>query len=102
MYETMSPKARPHGCSPGLSEFADREQDVRAFIAARVWASAEGPRVLLDRAVVYMLEAEILLPAGITKLTRLVSKLRRAEHSRLYGLLAERTPMLFRQCGNVR
>jgi len=32
----------------GLSEFADREQDVRAFIAARVWASAEGPRALTD------------------------------------------------------
>ncbi|MFI6742761.1 DUF4158 domain-containing protein [Nonomuraea sp. NPDC050451] len=76
----------------GLSEFAGREQDVRAFIAARVWASAEGPRALSDRAVAYMLAAGILLPAGITTLTRLVSEVRRAEQSRLYRLPAERTP----------
>ncbi|MBA9005696.1 hypothetical protein HNR21_004578 [Actinomadura cellulosilytica] len=77
----------------GLSEFSDREQEVRAFVAARVWATTEGPRALFDRAVVHMLEAGILLPAGITTLTRLISEVRRAENWRLYGLLADRTPM---------
>lgn len=57
-----------------MSEFSDREQDVRAFIAVRVWAWAEGPRALFDRAVAYMLEAGVVLPAGITTLIRLVSE----------------------------
>lgn len=47
---------------------------MRAFIAVRVWAWAEGPRALFDRAVVYMLEAGVVLPAGITTLIRLVSE----------------------------
>ncbi|WP_433471686.1 DUF4158 domain-containing protein [Spirillospora sp. CA-142024] len=77
----------------GLPECADREQeqDVQAFIAGRVWASADARRP--TRAVVYVPEAGILLPAVITTLTRLVSEVRRAENFRLRVLLAERTPV---------
>ncbi|WP_147268872.1 DUF4158 domain-containing protein [Sphaerisporangium album] len=73
-----------------LSEFSKREQEVRDYLAARVWSTIEGPRALFDRAVVHMLREGILLPAGITTLTRLISEVRRAEHARLYRTLAER------------
>lgn len=52
----------------GLAEFSDREDEVRAFVAARVWATNEGRRALSDRAVAHMMEA------GITTLTRLISE----------------------------
>ncbi|MFG6201005.1 DUF4158 domain-containing protein [Nonomuraea sp. JJY05] len=73
-----------------LSEFSKREQEVRDYLAARVWSTIEGPQALFDRAVVHMLREGILLPAGITTLTRLISEVRRAEHARLYRTLAER------------
>lgn len=67
-YLTRSKTAYEHsweiGDLLGLSEFSDREEEVRAFVAARVWSTTEGPRALFDRAVVHMLEAGILLPAG--------------------------------------
>ncbi|MFF4779219.1 Tn3 family transposase [Microtetraspora fusca] len=75
----------------GYQEFESAEEQVRAFVGARVWASQEGPRALFDRAVVWLVEHRVLLP-GITTLTRLVAEVRRAENARLYGLLAERTP----------
>ncbi|GAB2859000.1 Tn3-like element Tn3 family transposase [Actinocorallia aurea] len=75
----------------GYREFALGEAEVRAFVAARVWASAEGPRALFDRAVVHLLKARILLP-GISVLSRLVAEVRRVENARLHALLAECTP----------
>ncbi|MEZ7129036.1 DUF4158 domain-containing protein [Nonomuraea sp. AD125B] len=73
-----------------LAEFSKREQEVRDYLAARVWSTIEGPRALFDRAVVHMLREGILLPTGITTLTRLISEVRRGEHARLYRTLAER------------
>jgi hypothetical protein len=73
-----------------LSEFSKREQEVRDYLAARVWSTIEGPRALFDRAVVPMLREGILLPAGIITLMRLISEVRRAEHARLYRTLGER------------
>ncbi|WSR19962.1 Tn3 family transposase [Streptomyces sp. NBC_01207] len=35
----------------GYRKFSASESEVRAFLAARVWASLEGPRALFDRAV---------------------------------------------------
>jgi TnpA family transposase len=75
----------------GYTKFESAEEQVRAFVGARVWASQEGPRALFDRAVVWLVEHRVLLP-GITTLTRLVAEVRRAENARLYGLLPERTP----------
>ncbi|MEU1729133.1 hypothetical protein [Nonomuraea sp. NPDC005692] len=54
-----------------------------------VWASAEGPRALFDRARVHMLKERILLPA-MTVLVRLVGEVRRAENERLHALLSGR------------
>ncbi|WP_171075158.1 DUF4158 domain-containing protein [Nonomuraea basaltis] len=36
----------------GYRDFGSCEQQVRQYVAARVWASAEGPRALFHRALV--------------------------------------------------
>ncbi|MET9543513.1 DUF4158 domain-containing protein [Streptomyces sp. NPDC006553] len=59
----------------GYLEFSAAEAEVRQFVAARVWASLEGPRALFDRAVVWLVDNRVLLP-GITTLTRLVAEVR--------------------------
>ncbi|GLW07602.1 hypothetical protein Misp01_27320 [Microtetraspora sp. NBRC 13810] len=43
-----------------LAEFSKREQEVRDYLAARVWSTIEGPWALFDRAVVHMLREGIL------------------------------------------
>lgn len=68
----------------GYRDFGSCEAEVRAFVAARVWASVEGPRQLFDRARVHLLKERILLP-GITVLTWLVGEVRKAENDRLEG-----------------
>ncbi|MEU8148781.1 DUF4158 domain-containing protein [Nonomuraea sp. NPDC048901] len=73
----------------GYRDFGACEQEVRQYVAARVWASVEGPRALFDRARVHLLKERILLP-GITVLVRLVGEVRRAENERLHALLSGR------------
>lgn len=80
----------------GYREFSAGEAGLRAFLAARVWASAEGPRALFDRAVVWLVEHRVLLP-GITVLARLVAEVRAGEHERLYEVLAGALPAGIRQ-----
>lgn len=71
--------------------FGSCESEVRQYVAARVWASAEGPRALFDRAQVHMLKERILLP-GMTVLVRMIGEVRRAENERLHALLSGRLP----------
>jgi hypothetical protein len=75
----------------GYREFAAGEEDLRAYLAARVWAGEEGPRALFDRAVLYLIEHQILLP-GLSVLSRLVRQARREENARLHTHLAARIP----------
>ncbi|MEH0557601.1 DUF4158 domain-containing protein [Streptomyces sp. B21-101] len=72
----------------GYREFPAAEDEVRQFLAARVWASLEGPRALFDRAVVWLVDNRVLLP-GITTLTRLVAEVRASENTALYRTLDE-------------
>ncbi|WP_274534000.1 DUF4158 domain-containing protein [Nocardiopsis sp. TSRI0078] len=75
----------------GYREFSAGEEDLRAYLAARVWASEEGPKALFDRAVLYLLEHQILL-LGLTVLSRPVSRVRKAENARLHQVVARRIP----------
>ncbi|MEY9211531.1 DUF4158 domain-containing protein [Thermobifida halotolerans] len=75
----------------GYREFAAGEEDLRAYLAARVWASEEGPRALFDRALLHLLEHQILLP-DLSVLSRLVRQVRREENARLHTHLAARIP----------
>ena len=72
-------------------EIASSEADLRAFLAACVWALEEGPRALFDRAVLWLVEHRVLLPR-ITVLARLVAEVRSVEHERLHRLLADAPP----------
>jgi Domain of unknown function (DUF4158) len=75
----------------GYREFGAGDDELRRFLAARVWSSVEGPRALFDRAVVWLTANRVLLP-GITTLARLVAEVRREENNRLYSTLHEATP----------
>ncbi|MFD4032679.1 DUF4158 domain-containing protein [Streptomyces sp. NPDC058637] len=66
----------------GYREFPAAEAEVHAFLAARVWASLEGPRALFDRAVVRLVDNPVPLP-GITTPSRLVAEVRAAENATL-------------------
>jgi Domain of unknown function (DUF4158) len=72
----------------GYRDFAAGEAELRAYLAARVWATEDGPRALFDRAVLWLIEHLVLLP-GITVLTRLVAEARAAEHERIHAMLAD-------------
>ncbi|MEE1768344.1 DUF4158 domain-containing protein [Streptomyces sp. JV185] len=67
------------------------EDELRGFLAARVWSSLEGPRALFDRTVVWLTGNRVLLP-GITTLVRLVAEVRMEEDDRLHATLYEATP----------
>jgi TnpA family transposase len=87
------------GC--GYREFAASEAELRAFLAARVWAVEEGPRALFDRSALWLIEHRVLLP-GITVLARLVAEVRSSEHDRIQQLLANApTPEQHEQFGRL-
>ena len=75
----------------GYRDFAAGEDELREFLAARVWSSLEGPRALFDRAVVWLIGSQVLLP-GITTLARMVAEVRQEENDRLYATLYRATP----------
>jgi hypothetical protein len=60
----------------GYREFAAGEEELRTC------ACEDGPRALFDRAVLWLVEHQVLLP-GITVLSRLVAEIRAGEHERL-------------------
>ena len=65
---------------------------VRAFVAARAWASPEGPTRLFERAAGWLRERKVLLP-GVSVLARLVSEVRVEQAERLYGELVAAVPV---------
>ncbi|SOD67393.1 Phage integrase family protein [Streptomyces zhaozhouensis] len=75
----------------GYRDFAAGEEELRAFLAARVWSSLEGPRALFDRAVVWLVNNRVLLP-GVTTLARMVATVRQEENDRLHAALYEAVP----------
>ena len=75
----------------GYREFAAGEGELREFLAARVWSSLEGARALFDRAVVWLIGSQVLLP-GITTLARMVAEVRQEENDRLYATLYRAIP----------
>jgi hypothetical protein len=75
----------------GYVDFAEREAELREFLAARAWTRRERPTDLFDRAVVWLRERRILLP-GVTTLTRLVAEVRRAADQLMYSVITDRVP----------
>lgn len=79
----------------GYTEFSEREEGLREYLAARVWATEDGPRTLFDRAVVHLVEKKVLLP-GMTVLARVVTNVCKSENARLHASLHQRTPHTIR------
>ena len=59
----------------GYVDFADpaTHEELKLFLSARAWTSAEGPVRLFERAAVWLRERKVLLP-GVSTLTCLVSE----------------------------
>lgn len=74
----------------GYVDFADptRHEELKLFLSARAWTSAEGPVRLFDRAVLWLRERKVLLP-GVSTLTRLVSEVRAEANDRLHSMLVD-------------
>lgn len=48
----------------GYRDFAEAEEELRAWLGARVWSTSEGPSVTFDRATAWLVEHEVLLPGA--------------------------------------
>lgn len=73
----------------GYRDFADADEELRAWLAARVWSTSEGPSVTFDRATAWLVEHKVLLP-GASVLARAVTSVREASAARLWQALAAR------------
>lgn len=71
---------------------ADGQADLRDFLAARAWTSAEGPTRLFERATGWLRARKILLP-GVSVLARLVSQVRAEQTDRLHQRISDAVPI---------
>ncbi|MBW0000288.1 MAG: DUF4158 domain-containing protein [Verrucomicrobia bacterium] len=74
----------------GFCDFSDRSGRFRLqrWLYALCWTGTDRPGVLFDRAVAWLITHKILLP-GVTVLERLVARIRRRTHERVWGLLTQ-------------
>ena len=74
----------------GYRDFSDLavRAELRGWLDARAWATAERPSVLFDLATARLIEAKVLLP-GATVLARAVASARDRAAARLHRTLAE-------------
>ena len=74
----------------GYRDFSDlaARAELRGWLDARAWATAERPSVLFDLATARLIEAKVLLP-GATVLARAVASARDRAAARLHRTLAE-------------
>jgi hypothetical protein len=74
----------------GYRDFSDlpARADLRGWLDARAWATAERPSVLFDLATARLIEAKVLLP-GASVLARAVASARDRAAARLHRTLAE-------------
>jgi TnpA family transposase len=78
-----------------FSELSARA-DLRGWLSARAWATAERPSVLFDLATARLIEAKVLLP-GASVLARAVASARDRAAARLYHTVAEAVSDEWRQ-----
>ena len=68
-------------------DFAAAENELEHWLDDRVWTTGEGPRALFEGAVRWLRERRVLLP-GMTRLSRLVARVREATMQRLWDTVA--------------
>lgn len=71
----------------GWREFADVREDLTAWIDHRAWTTGAGPKVIFDGVLAWLLARQVLLPA-VRELERLVARVVRLSHERLWTTLA--------------
>jgi Domain of unknown function (DUF4158) len=68
-------------------DFPDAEAELAAWVDARAWNTGDGPKALFDAAVAWLVEQRVLLP-GVSRLARLVARVREQANERLWAALA--------------
>jgi len=71
----------------GYRDFAAAEVELVGWLDDRAWTTGEGPSALFDGAVWWLRERRVLLP-GVSRLRRLVTRVRDAVTQRLWDVLA--------------
>ncbi|GAA2533597.1 hypothetical protein GCM10010201_36230 [Pilimelia columellifera subsp. columellifera] len=72
----------------GWQEFSEVTDELTRWIDRRAWATGEGRKAIFDRAVPWLRQRRVLLPA-LVPLTRLVGRVVQQSHLRLWETLLE-------------
>ncbi|MGH3821847.1 MAG: DUF4158 domain-containing protein [Pseudonocardiaceae bacterium] len=72
----------------GWREFASVREELTRWIDHRAWTTGSGPKAVFDGVIAWLRRRQVLLPA-VRELERLVSRVVRAAHLRLWSTLAE-------------
>lgn len=72
----------------GWREFASVRDELTQWIDDRAWHTGAGPKTIFEGVVRWLRQRQVLVPA-VAELERLVSRVVRAAHVRLWGTLAE-------------
>jgi hypothetical protein len=71
----------------GYRDFAEAEAVLAGWVDARAWNTGDGPKALFDAAVGWLVDQRVLLP-GVSRLARLVARVREQANERLWATLA--------------
>jgi hypothetical protein len=72
----------------GWREFASVREELSRWIDNRAWTTGSGPKAIFDGVIVWLRRRQVLLPA-VKELERLVSRVAREAHARLWSTLAD-------------
>jgi TnpA family transposase len=72
----------------GWREFGSVREELSRWIDHRAWTTGAGPKAIFDGVIVWLRQRQVLLPA-VKELERLVSRVVREAHARLWSTLAD-------------
>jgi hypothetical protein len=70
----------------GLTDFAEVEAQLAAWVDIRAWVTGDGPKAIFVDSVAWLRERDVLLP-GVSTLARLVARVREETTRRLWDTL---------------
>ncbi len=71
----------------GFRDFATAKTELTRWVDDRAWTTGDGPKALFEGAVAWLRDRRVLLP-GVTRLSKLVARIRDAAMQRLWDVLA--------------
>jgi TnpA family transposase len=72
----------------GWREFGSVREELSRWIDHRAWTTGSGPKAIFDGVIAWLRQRQVLLPA-VKELERLVSRVVREAHARLWSTLAD-------------